>query len=77
MDKAKYEKLSKMQDHELFEWARFGEAATDGLAARHILEMRRIQRAAAAADRSAHAAMWAAIAAFGSLAVAIIGLLRH
>ena len=46
-------------------------------AASHILELRRAEPLKRAATASAHAAIWAAVAAFISAAAAVITLFRH
>jgi hypothetical protein len=71
MNKEDYELYVKQEDWELLRYTQAVEHDPRRHAALHILEMRRTQRAAAL---SARAAMWAAVAAIGSLIVSIVNL---
>jgi hypothetical protein len=74
MTKTDYETYSKQEDWELLGYTQAVEHDPRRHAALHILEMRRTQRAV---QFSARAAMWAAIAAIGTLLVSVVGLFHH
>jgi hypothetical protein len=74
--KEDYESWSKMADWEVLEFCAGTEHDARTHAARHIMEIRRSERAAKASERAAAAARWSAVAAFISAIVAIVALLK-
>lgn len=77
MTKQDYETYAQQEDWQLLGYTEDKENSPRRHTAQHILEMRRIQKSAVAAQRAATAARWSAIAAIVSALAAIIALFRH
>lgn len=76
MIKEDYDNYSSMEDWQLLGFAGDADHSSRKAAMLHILEMRRTQRAALAAEKSATAAKWSAVAAFLAVIVTAISLFR-
>lgn len=76
MKKEDYERWSELEDWQVLEFCAGTEHDPRTHAARHIMEIRRSERAAKAAERAAAAARWSAVAALISAVVAIFALLK-
>jgi hypothetical protein len=72
-----FKQMSVMPDEKLFEFVTERDSSQRRHVAEHILEMRRTLPLHRAAEASAKAAIWSAIAAFISAVVAIVALFHH
>ena len=76
MKKEDYQHWSKMEDWEVLEFCAGTDHDARTHAARHIMEIRRSDRAAKASERAAIAARWSAVAALISAIVALVVLFK-
>ncbi|MFC3702846.1 hypothetical protein ACFOND_14495 [Reinekea marina] len=75
MSSTSHEKMAEMSTEKLYEFTTENDSSDRKWKAMHILEQRRMAPMIDAANRSAVAAKYSAIAAFTSASVAIIALL--